>query len=211
MERYHKSEDRYQLSMQPVCLDDMAAIGSEVRAPEVIIDHMDIRTSGLTHTETSHTGQKPYAPADMFKIYAYSYFNGIRSSRKIERECGRNIELMRLAAGIRPDFETIADFRKDNKAAITLAFKRFSLLCSELGLTGREMVAADGSKFRACSSRDSCHSKTRITNKLIHHSKAISKYLKLPDECDEQESDTPKLTREEIIKRPEHSEKRIAE
>ena len=105
MERYHKSEDRYQLSMQPICLDDMVAIGSEVRALEVIIDHMNIRTLGLTHTETSHTGRKPYDPVDMFKVYAYSYFNGIRSSRKIERECGRNIELMWLVAGIRPDFK----------------------------------------------------------------------------------------------------------
>lgn len=141
MERYHKSEDRNQLSIQLFCLDDIVSPDAEVRALEVVINHMDIRFFGFTHTHTCQTGCKHDDPVDIFKIYAYSYDNVIRSSRKIECECSRNLELMWLVNGIRPDFKTFADFRKDNEVAIVSAYRRLSLMCSELGLTGKEMVA----------------------------------------------------------------------
>ena len=105
---------------------------------------------GFSYSETKETGRKPYNPEDMFKLYAYSYFNGIRSSRKIERECHRNIEVMWLIGELKPDFKTIANFRKDNKKAIKAAFRSFSMICAELGLISKEVVAVDGSKFRAC-------------------------------------------------------------
>ena len=94
----------------------------------------------------------------MFKMYAYSYFNGIRSSRKIEREAHRNIELMWLMGELKPDHKTIANFRKDNKDAIKVAFWRFTMFCDELGLISKEIVAVDGSKFRACNGRMRYHS-----------------------------------------------------
>lgn len=136
---------RAQLTI-PMCLDDMISPDSEVRAIDAIVGAMDIQSMGFIYSETKETGRKPYNPVDMFKLYAYSYFNGIRSSRKIERECYRNIEVLWLIYELKPAFKTIADFRKNNKKQIKAAFKKFSLICDELGLVGKEMVAVDGSK-----------------------------------------------------------------
>lgn len=159
---------------------------------------MDIGSLGFTYSETKHTGRKPYDPVDMFKLYAYSYFNGIRSSRKIERECYRNIELMWLINRLRPDFKTIADFRKNNKKAIKEAFKKFSMICSELGLIGKEIVAVDGSKFRASNSLLAYCSENKINEKIKHHTEMAEQYMKLLDTCDEEEPDQPKYTKEEL-------------
>ncbi len=104
-------------------------------------------------------------------LYAYSYFNGIRSSRKIERECYRNIEVLWLINELKPDFKTIADFRKNNKKQIKAASKKFSLICDELGLVGKEMVAVDGSKFRANNSRLAYHSEKKIQKKIEHYNR----------------------------------------
>lgn len=199
MHRYNKSNNRDQLSFEPFCLDEMLPEDAEVRALEVIIDKMDIRSLGFTYSETKSTGRKPYDPVDMFKIYAYSYFNGIRSSRKIERECYRNIELMWLIGDIRPDFKTIADFRKDNKKQIKSAFLRFNMICVELGLIGKEIVVVDGSKFRAGNSRFACHTEKKLDKKLEYFNKTIDGYMQLLDVCDDAESKESKLSRDEII------------
>lgn len=211
MPRYNKSNNRNQLTFEPICLDDMLPVDAEVRALEVIIDKMDIRSLGFTYSETKQTGRPPYDPVDMFKIYAYSYFNGIRSSRKIERECYRNIELMWLIGDIRPDFKTIADFRKDNKAQIKAAFQKFSMICSELGLIGKEIVAIDGSKFRASNSRLKYHSKKKIDEKIKHHAEKVEQYLKLLDACDKEEGAQPQLSRDEIIAKIDKVNERLAE
>ncbi|MEG1773194.1 MAG: transposase, partial [Clostridia bacterium] len=143
MERYKESMNRNQMNLLPMSFDDMIDAENPVRAIDAIVENMDIPTLGFKYAKTAATGRKPYSPVDMFKLYTYSYFNGIRSSRKIERECGRNIEVMWLIGGLAPDFKTIADFRKDNKVAIKNAFSRFSLLCDGLGLIGKEIVAVD--------------------------------------------------------------------
>jgi len=209
VERYKKGNSKDQLSIVPMCLDDMLPEDAEVRALEVIIDKMDIRSMGFTYSQTKSTGRLPYDPVDMFKIYAYSYFNGIRSSRKIERECYRNIELMWLIGDIRPDFKTIADFRKDNKAQIKAAFQKFSMICSELGLIGKEIVAVDGSKFRASNSRLKYHSEKKINAKLKHHSEKAEQYMKLLDACDKEEGENPQLSREEIVAKIDKINERI--
>ena len=200
MNRYKSVDNRDQMNLMPMCMDDMISPDSEVRAIDAIVDKMNIPPIGFTYSATKETGRKPYNPEDMFKLYAYSYFNGIRSSRKIERECYRNIEVMWLINGLKPDFKTIADFRKDNKKQIKLAFHKFSMICDELGLIGKEMVAVDGSKFRASNSRLAYHSEKKIERKIEHYNKTVEQYLKLLDSCDEQESDsiTPKLSRAEI-------------
>lgn len=211
MSRYNKSNNRDQLSIEPLCLDDMLPEDAEVRALEVIVDKMDIRSLGFTYSETKETGRKPYDPSDMFKIYAYSYFNGIRSSRKIERECYRNIELMWLIGNIRPDFKTIADFRKDNKAQIKAAFLRFNMICAELGLVGKEIVAIDGSKFRAGNSRFACHTEKKIEKKLEYFTKTMNDYMELLDICDNEESKEPKFSRSEIVDKIDKLNSRIVE
>ena len=211
MSRYIEGENRNQLSMEPLCLDEMISENAEVRAIEIIIEQMKIQTLGFKYAETAATGRKPYNPADMFKLYTYSYFNGIRSSRKIEKECGRNIEVMWLIGNLRPDFKTIADFRRDNKGAIKAAFQRFSMICGELGLIGKEIVAVDGSKFRASNGRMAYHSEKKLDEKMKHHRKMAEEYLKLLDACDDEESEPPKLTKEEITAKIDRINRRLGE
>lgn len=153
MNRYVSGENRDQMNILPMCLDDIIPHDNAVRAVDAIVDNMDIPSMKFTHSETRETGRKPYNPVDLFKLYTYSYFNGIRSSRKIEKECYRNIEVMWLINELKPDFKTIADFRKDNKKQIKLAFSKFSMICDDLGLISKEIVAIDGSKFRANNGR----------------------------------------------------------
>jgi len=153
MSRYVEGENRNQVSLEPVCLDDMIREENPVRVIEMIVESMKIRELGFVYGEPKETGRKPYNPVDMFKLYAYSYYNGIRSSRKIERECHRNIEVMWLIGELKPDHKTIANFRKDNKSAIKAAFRRFTLICDELNLISKEIVGVDGSKFRASNGR----------------------------------------------------------
>lgn len=121
MARYKESGDRNQMSFNLMSYEDMIDAENSVRAIDAIISKMDVSSLGFQYSETASTGRKPYDPEDMFKLYTYSYFNGIRSSRKIERECHRNIEVMWLINGLAPDFKTIADFRKNNKQAIEAA------------------------------------------------------------------------------------------
>ncbi len=211
MERYIKSEDRNQLSLIPMNLDDMIPEDAEVRALEVIVEKMDICSLGFTYTKTKQTGRPPYDPVDMFKLYIYSYFNGIRSSRKIERECYRNIELMWLLGNLKPDFKTIANFRRNNKSQIKQAFQSFSMICDQLGMVGKEIVAVDGSKFRACNSRDAYYSEKKIDQKLAHYNKSAAEYLKLLDTCDGSEADTVKFTKDELIEKLDKINTRIAE
>jgi len=211
MERYVKSDDRNQLSFMPICFDEMIPEDAEVRALDAIVEKMDIHSLGFKYYETKHTGRPPYDPAVMFKLYIYSYFNGIRSSRKIERECYRNIELMWLLGNLKPDFKTIANFRKDNKTQIKLAFQTFSIICDELGLIGKEMVAVDGSKFRACNSRDAYHSKKKLDEKIAHYTKTAAQYIKLLDSCDNEESKEPKFTKEEINQKLDKISSRLKE
>jgi transposase len=213
MNRYKRVENRDQLNLIPMCLDDMIAPDNEVRAIDAIVDSMNILSLEFTHSETASTGRRPYNPVDLFKLYTYSYFNGIRSSRKIERECYRNIEVQWLINGLKPDFKTIADFRKDNKKQIKLAFSKFSVICDELGLIGKEMVAVDGSKFRANNSRMAYHSENKIQKKVEHYNKRAEEYLLLLDSYDTQESNygTTKLSKNEIESKIEGINKRLAE
>ena len=205
--------DRNQLGLQPMCLDELIPENCEVRALDAIVENMGIPTLGFIHAETKETGRKPYDPVDLFKLYAYSYFNGIRSSRKIERECHRNMEVMWLVNGLRPDFKTIADFRKDNKKAIKQAFRKFSMICDELGLVGKEMVAIDGSKFRASNSRLAYHSEKKIQKKIEHYNNLAEQYMTLLDSCDQLEKDDQTATpdRAEIQSKISSINRRLAE
>jgi transposase len=189
MKRYASVGNREQISLLPMCLDNMIAEDNVVRAIDAIVDNIDIPSLGFTHSETAVTGRKPYNPVDMFKLYIYSYFNGIRSSRKIEKECFRNIEVMWIINELKPDFKTISDFRKDNKKQIKLAFSKFSMICDELGLISKEIVAIDGSKFRANNGRTAYYTKNKLDKMLEHYAESAEKYIRLLDACDKQESD----------------------
>jgi transposase len=213
MNRYVKGESREQLRLEPLCFDDMIAEENHVRAIDAIVESMDILTLGFEYSKTKATGRMPYDPKDMFKLYAYSYFNGIRSSRKIERECHRNIEVMWLIKELKPDFKTIANFRKDNKKAIKAAFRKFTMICDELGLISKEVVAIDGSKFRACNGRIRYHSKGKIAEKLLHYNDVAEKYINLLEQCDkqEEESKSAQYNKDELKAKLEKINKRITE
>jgi len=213
MSRYVKGENRNQINMEPLCLDDMISEENPVRAIELIVESMKIGELGFKYSETSETGRKPYNPVDMFKLYSYSYFNGIRSSRKIESECHRNIEVMWLIGELKPDHKTIANFRKDNKKSIKAAFRRFTQICDELGLISKEIVGVDGSKFRASNGSMKYYSKGKVEKNIAHYTEAAEKYMALLEQNDEEENETPpnQYTRVELKEKLEKIHQRIAE
>lgn len=184
-----------------------------MRAIDAIVESMEILTLDFKYSETASTGRKPYSPIDMFKLYTYSYFNGIRSSRKIERECSRNIELMWLISNLAPDFKTIADFRKNNREAIKKAFSKFSMICDSLGLISKEMVAVDGSKFRANNSSDQYCTAKKTAKKIEHYEEQAKKYLVLLDANDEQEKEKPppSFNKRDLKQKLDGIQKRISE
>ncbi len=147
--RYLRGPDRSEVQLLPACLDDYVAANSAVRFVEAYVEGLDLRALGFARAVAADTGRPPYHPADLLKLYCYGYLNRIRSSRRLEAEAGRNLELIWLLRGLRPDFKTIADFRRDNRHAFKGLFKEFNLLCRRLGLFGAELVAIDGSKFKA--------------------------------------------------------------
>lgn len=211
MERYVQGENRNQFCIEPMCFDDMIAEDNPVRAIEMIVNSMGIPELGFKYSETKVTGRKPYSPEDMYKLYAYSYYNGIRSSRKIEQECHRNIEVMWLIGNLRPDHKTIANFRRENKAAIKAAFRQFSLICSELGLISKEIVAVDGSKFRACNGRMRYHSKGKIAEKMRYYTEMAEKYVNLLEHHDHEETGNPstRMSKTEIQEKLKKVQARI--
>ncbi len=146
---YNKGPERSQTQLLPPCLEDYVAADAPVRFIDVFVDGLALKQLGFQRAEPRATGRPPYDPADLLKLYVYGYLNRIRSSRRLEAEARRNLELLWLLRGIAPDFKTIADFRKDNRACFKGVLKQFNLLCRKLDLFGAELVAIDGSKFKA--------------------------------------------------------------
>ena len=149
---YLRGSDRSQVQLLPPCIEDYVPSHAPVRFIDAFVEGLDLKGLAFTHAEVAGTGRPPYHPADLLKLYVYGYMNRIRSSRRLEAEAGRNLELIWLLQGLRPDFKTIADFRKDNRKAFPGVFKQFNLLCRAMGLFGAELMAIDGSKFKALNS-----------------------------------------------------------
>ena len=211
MQRYDKGKDREQV--QIVSLEEMIEQDNPVRVIDAFIDSLDMKKLGFKYAETKETGRKPKDPSDMCKLYVYCYFYGIRSSRKIEAECTRNIEIMWLTSSGTPHNKTISDFRKDNKEALENVFKEFSMLCDMLGLIGKEMEAIDGSKFRASNSRRKNLTKNKVKKMIKHHEESAQKYIELIEENDKEvkEQGLKIDTKEELQEKLEDAQKRIEE
>lgn len=154
MGRYIDGQDRTQSVLFPERLDDWIDEDNPVRAVDVFVDALDLKSLGFERAEAAETGRPGYHPGTLLKIYVYGYLNPIQSSRRLEREAQRNVELVWLTGRLMPDFKTIADFRKHNGEAIRQACKQFVLLCRNLGLFEDATVAIDGSKFKAVNNRD---------------------------------------------------------
>ena len=169
--------DRGQCSMFPARLDDYVAEDNPVRAVDAFIDGLDLAALGFANTVPADTGRPGYRPATMLKIYVYSYLNRIPASRRIERECQRNIELIWLTGQLAPDFKTIADFRKDNGKAIREVCRAFVLLCRQLDLLTEASVAIDGSKFKAVNARDKNFTEGKMKRRLERIDESITRYM----------------------------------
>lgn len=194
--KYIEGSSREQITFLPDCVEDYVPENSPVRIIDAFVEGLDI--SEFRHSTLNDTGRPPYNPRDLLKLYIYGYFNRIRSSRKLMEECGRNIELFFLLNRLKPDFRTIADFRKDNAAALKKVFSEFVKVCVKLGLYKRELISVDGSKFRAVNSDDNCYNAEILRKKLARIDENISKYLSRLDENDRSEEDTPALSAEQI-------------
>jgi transposase len=176
MTDFIEGENRNQSTLFPERLDDYIAEDNAVRVIDVFVDKLDRSGLGF-RSEPPQFGAPSYDPAVMLKIYVYGYLNRIQSSRRLERECGRNVELMWLTGRLAPDFKTIADFRKDNGEAIRLVCREFVMLCRKLQLFTDAFVAIDGSKFKAVNNRDKNFTKGKLKGRLRQIDQSIERYL----------------------------------
>src|SRR5215469_13932074 len=189
MKRFVEGQDRSQLILLPNCLDDYVGEDNPVRIVDAFIDELDLAVLGFAGVVPEATGRPAYHPETLLKIYLYGYLNRVQSSRRLEREAQRNIELMWLTGRLAPDFKTIADFRKDNGGAIGAVCSRFVMLCRQLGLFTRAVVAIDGSKFKAVNNRDKNYTVAKVTGRMDQVNGSIARYLRALDQADREESD----------------------
>jgi transposase len=159
-----------------------------VRAIDVFVDELDLQALGFEGVVPEETGRPAYHPATMLKIYVYGYVNQIQSSRRLERETARNVEMMWLTGRLTPDFKTIADFRKDNGPAIRSACRQFVALCRSLNLFAQAMVAIDGSRFKAVNSRDRSFSRGSIERRMEQVEASIERYLSALETADRRQA-----------------------
>ena len=188
MSGFIEGEDRTQATLFPERIDDYITEDSPVRVVDVFIDDLDISGLGF-RTEPNATGRPSYHPKIMLKLYVYGYLNRVQSSRRLEREAQRNVELMWLTGRLAPDFKTIADFRKDSGEAIRLVCREFVMLCRKLGLLNNTLVAIDGSKFKAVNNRDRNFTRAKMKRRLAEVEASVDRYLEQLTECDAAEPD----------------------
>jgi len=189
MHRFIGGEDRMQRTLLPNSLEDYVSEENPVRVIEVFIEELDLATMGFAGMTPAATGRPAYHPSTLLKIYLYGYLNQVQSSRRLEREAQRNIELMWLVGKLAPDFKTIADFRKDNGAAIRSVCRQFIVLCRQLGLFTRAVIAIDGSKFKAVNNRDKNFTVAKVSKRLEQVDASIVRYLAALDRTDREQGD----------------------
>jgi transposase len=188
MKRFIEGEDRTQSTLLPECIDDYVTEDNPVRVIEAFVDELDLGDLGFDGVEPEETGRPAYHPATLLKIYSYGYLNRIQSSRRLEHESQRNVELMWLTGRLMPDFKTIANFRRDNGPAIRRVCREFIQLCRRLDLFSLALVAIDGSKFKAVNNRDRNFTRTKMQRRLEQIEESINRYLSQLDTADRQES-----------------------
>jgi transposase len=189
--RFVTGQDRNQSTLFPELLDDYVGDDNPVRAIDVFVDELGLGDLGFDGVQPHATGRPSYHPATLLKLYVYGYLNRVQSSRRLERECQRNIELIWLTGRLAPDFKTIADFRKDNGEAIRKVCREFVALCRRLNLLSDASVAIDGSKFKAVNARDRNFTQTKMKRRLEQIDESIKRYLSQLDTADRQEPAVP--------------------
>ena len=179
--------DRSQVLLLPEAVDDYVGRDNPVRFIDAFVDGLDLAAVGFERAAPKATGRPGYDPADLLKLYIYGYLNRVRSSRRLEAESKRNLEVIWLLRRLSPDFKTIADFRRINRAAFRQVFREFVRLCRELELFGRELVAVDGTRIKAVNSRKRNFTKAKLAKALAESDERLSRYLDRLDEADGQD------------------------
>jgi transposase len=184
MPRYVEGRDRQQVTLLPECLEDFIAEDNPVRVIDAFVDELDLTVAGFEGMVPAATGRPAYHPGVLLKIYIYGYLNRVQSSRRLERECQRNVELMWLTGRLAPDFKTIADFRRDNGRGIRQACSQFVAICRRLKLLVDGVVAVDGSKFKAVNNRDRNFTPHKLEQRMKQIQESIDRYLEALDTAD---------------------------
>ena len=187
MKRFVEGVDRGQSTLFPECLDDWIGEDNPVRVIDVFVDELGLAALGFNGVDPEATGRPSYHPAVLLKLYIYGYLNRVQSSRRLEREAGRNVEVMWLTGRLVPDHKTIADFRKDNGRAIRQVCARFVVLCRTMGLFTEASVAIDGSKFKAVNNRDRNFTRAKMARRRAQIEASVARYLQQLDTADRQE------------------------
>lgn len=187
MKRFVEGADRGQWTLFPECLEDWVGEDNPVRVIDVFVDNLDLADLGFSGVEPQATGRPSYHPAVLLKLYVYGYLNAVQSSCRLEREAGRNVEVMWLTRRLVPDHKTIADFRKDNGPAIRRVCARFVELCRRMGLLAHASVAIDGSKFKAVNNRDRNFTEGKMKRRMAQIEESVARYLHQLDSADRQE------------------------
>jgi transposase len=191
--------DRDQTLLLPNSVADYIGPDNPVRFVEAFVDQLDLQEAGFCRVEPKETGRPGYDPADLLKLYIYGYLNRVRSSRRLEAETRRNLEVIWLLRGLTPDFKTIADFRKDNRGAFKPVFRQFVLLCRKLDLFGGELLAVDGTRLKAVNSTERNFTHAKLTKQIESIDQKLTDYLERLDHCDVQEAE-PNAARTERLK-----------
>jgi transposase len=187
MKRFVEGADRGQSTLLPECLDDWIDENNPVRVIDAFVDALDLSELGFDGVAPAVTGRPSYHPSALLKLYIYGYLNRVQSSRRLEREAGRNFEVMWLLGRLVPDHKTVADFRKDNGAAVRKVCVRFVELCRRMGFLATASVAIDGSKFKAVNNRDKNFTRAKVERRRAQLEESVARYLSQLDTADRQE------------------------
>jgi len=198
---YIEGEDRNQIILFPESIDEYVSDNNSIRIIDEYINQLNLKSLHFKRAATPTLGRPPYHPKDMLKLYLYGYLNRIRSSRRLEQEAIRNLEVIWLIRKLKPDFKTIADFRKDNKQALKKVFRDFTRLCDEWELFGKELIAIDGSKFRACNSKKNNYNPKKLARHLKYLDEKIESYIQELDHHDMAEASLKKPDAKAITER----------
>jgi len=211
MKRFIEGENRFQSTLFPESLDDYIAEDNAIRLIDRFVDKRDLVKLGFKRAEPSATGRPGYHPSILLKIYVYGYLNRIQTSRRLERESHRNVELIWLTGRLMPDFKTIADFRRDNRKAIRRVCREFVEVCRELDLYSKTLVAIDGSKFKAVNSRDKNFTRKSVKRRIKKTEANIERYLAKLDAADREEPEVREITTEELKRKIASMEAKLDE
>ena len=206
--RYVNGQDREQTTLFPATLDEYITDDNTVRVIDAFVETLDLVELGFAYSQPKDTGRKAYNPADMLRLYLYGYLYRVRSSRRLEAETHKNVEVMWLLRMLRPDFKTIADFRKDNKKAIRNACREFTLLCRKLDLFGLELFGIDGSKFSAVNHNHKAFTKEKLTKLLEKIDEKIDNFLQTLEKGDDNENEIDKPTADQLEQKIKDLKKR---